>query len=213
MANELSLVSLDKVAADSSITTEKVANGDQVETATTTNTTSIDVKVSSSNFFMMDSVPDTHRYRLTSFAPQNQRQFLKTVQRETMLLRESLPIGILVKGFEDRMDLYSVMIEGPEKTPYEDGLFLFDIHLPPAYPSVPPLVHYIAFCTDRLNPNLYEEGKVCVSLLGTWNGKGTEVWTTSSSLLQLLVSIQGMLGSLYYASIFSSCICMSQQQV
>jgi len=85
------------------------------------------------------------------------------------------------------------MIEGPEKTPYEDGLFLFDIHLPPAYPSVPPLVHYIAFCTDRLNPNLYEEGKVCVSLLGTWNGRGTEVWTSSSSLLQLFVSIQGLI--------------------
>jgi ubiquitin-conjugating enzyme E2 O len=29
--------------------------------------------------------------------------------------------------------------------------------------------------------------------LGTWNGKGTEVWTSSSSLLQLFVSIQGLI--------------------
>ena len=44
-----------------------------------------------------------------------------------------------------------------------------------------------------LNPNLYEEGKVCVSLLGTWSGKGTETWTPDSNLLQLLVSIQGLI--------------------
>lgn len=84
-----------------------------------------------------------------------------------------------------------MMILGPEKTPYEDGIFFFDIQLPATYPSTPPLVHYVSFCTDRLNPNLYEEGKVCVSLLGTWSGKGTEVWTSSSSILQVLVSIQG----------------------
>lgn len=84
-----------------------------------------------------------------------------------------------------------MMIRGPEKTPYEDGIFFFDIQLPSNYPTSPPLVHYVSFCTDRLNPNLYEEGKVCVSLLGTWSGKGTEVWTSNSSILQLLVSIQG----------------------
>ena len=56
---------------------------------------------------------------------------------------------------------------------------------------MPPTCHYISYCTDRLNPNLYEDGKVCVSLLGTWNGRGTETWTPNSNLLQLLVSIQG----------------------
>lgn len=45
----------------------------------------------------------------------------------------------------------------------------------------------------RLNPNLYENGKVCLSLLNTWTGKGTEVWDPQeSSILQVLVSIQGL---------------------
>ena len=61
------------------------------------------------------------------------------------------------------------------------------------YPKVPPLVHYISFVADKLNPNLYEDGKVCVSLLGTWSGKGTETWTPNSNMLQLLVSIQGLI--------------------
>ena len=45
----------------------------------------------------------------------------------------------------------------------------------------------------RLNPNLYEEGKVCLSLLNTWTGRGNEVWDPkSSSILQVLVSLQGL---------------------
>lgn len=63
------------------------------------------------------------------------------------------------------------MIKGPKRTPYEDGLFFFDFQFPADYPKVPPLCHYISYCSDRLNPNLYEGGKVCVSLLGTWGGK------------------------------------------
>lgn len=45
----------------------------------------------------------------------------------------------------------------------------------------------------RINPNLYEEGKVCLSLLNTWTGRGNEVWDPStSSILQVLVSLQGL---------------------
>jgi ubiquitin-conjugating enzyme E2 O len=41
--------------------------------------------------------------------------------------------------------------------------------------------------------NLYEEGKVCLSILGTWAGDRNESWSPSrSSLLQALVSIQGL---------------------
>lgn len=45
----------------------------------------------------------------------------------------------------------------------------------------------------RLNPNLYESGRVCLSLLNTWNGSGTEVWNPgSSSILQVLLSFQAL---------------------
>jgi ubiquitin-protein ligase len=63
------------------------------------------------------------------------------------------------------------MMVGPSCTPYEDGLFFFEIQLPNDYPVTPPRVHFLSFCSDRLNPNLYEDGKVCVSLLGTWTGR------------------------------------------
>lgn len=144
-------------------------------------------------FSIDETAPDSHKFKLTMFQPTDPTNFFRTVSKELKLLKSSLPPGVWVKGFEDRIDLYSVMFRGPEKTPYEDGLFLFDFQLSADYPAAPPLCHYISYCSDRLNPNLYEDGKVCVSLLGTWSGRGTEVWTSSSTLLQVIVSIQGLI--------------------
>ena len=46
----------------------------------------------------------------------------------------------------------------------------------------------------RFNPNLYKNGKVCLSLLGTWSGAAGEVWDASaSSICQVLVSIQSLI--------------------
>ncbi|CAH8497953.1 unnamed protein product [Dicrocoelium dendriticum] len=43
-------------------------------------------------------------------------------------------------------------------------------------------------------PDEYREGHVCLSLLGTWSGKGLENWNAeSSNLLQLVVSLQGLI--------------------
>lgn len=155
------------------------------------------------------------------------------------------------------MDLLRAVIVGAYGTPYQDGLFFFDFHLPPEYPDVPPVrnlplslslslqlhysmqesvildnsgnvneakiyvffsifwpftmshirssIHFFKLFVImmqsayyhsggwRINPNLYEEGKVCLSLLNTWTGRGNEVWDpSSSSILQVLVSLQGL---------------------
>ncbi|GAB0092462.1 (E3-independent) E2 ubiquitin-conjugating enzyme [Sergentomyia squamirostris] len=149
--------------------------------------------VPSDCFVVMDSAPNTHKYHLTIFHPTNPQQFFRAVQREHKLLRTALPSGVWVRAFEDRVDLFSVMIEGPKNTPYEGGMFLFDIQLCDDYPLMAPLCYYISYCSDRLNPNLYEDGKVCVSLLGTWSGRGSETWGPDSTLLQVIVSIQGLI--------------------
>ncbi|KAF5302090.1 hypothetical protein FQR65_LT08640 [Abscondita terminalis] len=142
---------------------------------------------------LLDEVHFSHRFYSSKFEPTDRQRFFKAVQKEFKLLKESLPPGVWVRSYANRMDLLSVMIEGPKKTPYEDGLFLFDLQLSQDYPRSPPLCHYISYSSERLNPNLYVEGKVCISLLGTWLGKGTEVWGTNSTLLQLIVSIQGLI--------------------
>ncbi|XP_028912922.1 (E3-independent) E2 ubiquitin-conjugating enzyme [Ornithorhynchus anatinus] len=144
-------------------------------------------------FSVLESAPFNHSFKKIEFQPPEAKKFFSTVRKEMALLATSLPDGIMVKTFEDRMDLFSALIKGPTRTPYEDGLFLFDIQLPNIYPAVPPHFCYLSQCSGRLNPNLYDNGKVCVSLLGTWIGKGTERWTSKSSLLQVLISIQGLI--------------------
>ena len=67
---------------------------------------------------------------------------LKAVNRELRLLRSALPDGIYVKAYEDRLDLFSCMMRGPHGTPYDHGLFIFDVQLPQDYPQKPPLVYY-----------------------------------------------------------------------
>jgi ubiquitin-conjugating enzyme E2 O len=117
------------------------------------------------------------------------------------------------------MDLLRAVMIGPQGTPYHDGLFFFDAHFPPSYPTIPPVsiqslsvwyvihfhiwikkivlmplqvVHYHAGGL-RLNPNLYACGKVCLSLLGTWQGKSCEKWNPAqSTMLQVLISIQAL---------------------
>ncbi|CAI0546313.1 unnamed protein product [Linum tenue] len=91
------------------------------------------------------------------------------------------------------MDLLRAVIVGADGTPYSDGLFFFDISFPVEYPSVPPEVHYHVGGLD-INPNLYSNGYVCLSLLGTWSGSHNENWQPSfSNVLQVLLSIQALL--------------------
>ncbi|KAI8567686.1 hypothetical protein RHMOL_Rhmol02G0141000 [Rhododendron molle] len=123
---------------------------------------------------------------------QVKRGWLKKVQQEWSMLEKNLPETIYVRIYEERMDLMRVAIVGASGTPYHDGLFFFDIFLPPEYPQEPPLVNYKSGGL-RVNPNLYESGKVCLSLLNTWTGSGTEVWNPgSSTILQVLLSLQAL---------------------
>lgn len=116
----------------------------------------------------------------------------RKIAKEWKILEKDLPDSIYVRVYEQRIDLLRAVIIGAAGTPYHDGLFFFDIVLPSDYPNQPPKVYYHAHGL-RLNPNLYSNGTVCLSLIHTWTGQGVELWTPAkSTILQLLVSIQGL---------------------
>lgn len=46
------------------------------------------------------------------------------------------------------MDLLRAVIVGAPGTPYHDGLFFFDIYLPPEYPHEPPVSIYVWLCSS-----------------------------------------------------------------
>ncbi|KAJ6509383.1 hypothetical protein C8R47DRAFT_1098497 [Mycena vitilis] len=145
-------------------------------------------------FEVLPSAPEDHAY-YTSAPAQPSKQFLGRLTREYRVLASSLPDNILVRAYEDRTDLLRSLIIGPENTPYEDAPFVIDWMLDSNFPHSPPIAHFLSWTNGngRVNPNLYEEGKVCLSILGTWAGDKNEIWNSArSSLLQAFVSIQGL---------------------
>jgi len=120
-----------------------------------------------------------------------------SIAKELAVLTTNLPVAwnssIFLQVDETRVDIIKALIIGPEGTPYQNGCYLFDIFLGASYNQTAPSVKYMTTNGGkfRFNPNLYAEGKVCLSLLGTWNGPG---WVAGkSTLLQVLVSIQSMI--------------------
>ena len=84
------------------------------------------------------------------------------------------------------------MIIGPKDTPYEYGIYLFTFHFPSNYPSSPPKLIFKTVDLDgntRFNPNLYRNGKVCLSILNTWYGDSWSSCQTIRSILMTLITI------------------------
>ncbi|OUC42894.1 ubiquitin--protein ligase [Trichinella nativa] len=123
----------------------------------------------------------------------------KRIAREIASLENNIPLNesnsIFVCIDESRCDLMKVLITGPDQTPYQNGCFEFDVFFPANYPFVPPKMTFLTTNSGevRFNPNLYQDGKVCLSILNTWEGRPEEKWNPYCSLLQLLVSVQALI--------------------
>ena len=127
----------------------------------------------------------------------NSEQILR-LNKEFNICKKSISINSDASMFfyvqSDKINKMKFIISGPKDTPYDQGLYIFDMTITKDFPSKPPLVHFLNHGSQRFNPNLYNCGKVCLSLLGTWKGDKGESWNLStSSLFQILVSIQSQI--------------------
>ncbi|KAL8813294.1 MAG: hypothetical protein Q9200_000364 [Gallowayella weberi] len=97
------------------------------------------------------------------------KEWLRAVSREHNIMRTSLPEGVYVRTWESDLDQ-------------------FPLEAPKAF------FHSWTNGVGRINPNLYEDGKVCLSLLGTWQGDSDEEeWVAGkSTVLQIIVSLLGL---------------------
>ena len=96
--------------------------------------------------------------------------------------------GIYYEHDEKNMLMgYVLIIPQNEGTPYQFGNYLFTIEYPTNYPYSPPKMTYLTNNGNtRFHPNLYRNGKVCLSLLNTWKG---EQWTSCNTLSSILLNV------------------------
>lgn len=162
-------------------TSEKTANGATSDPPT--------------SFLILDTPPPLDHHYLSHTASSSST-FARRIAKEHKILRSSLPPGIFVRTWESRLDLLRVLLIGSSDTPYEYAPFIIDFHLGSAYPQQPPVAFFHSWTNGNgpVNPNLYEDGKICLSLLGTWHAdERNESWSPAkSTLLQVLVSIMGL---------------------
>ena len=79
------------------------------------------------------------------------------------------------------------LIFGPEDSLYENGIYLFKFDFPTDYPYKPPILTYLTNDGEtRFHPNLYRNGKVCLSILNTWKG---EQWTSCQNIKTVLLTL------------------------
>jgi ubiquitin-protein ligase len=99
--------------------------------------------------------------------------------------------NIYYKHDEENILKGYALIIGQKNTPYGYGYYFFEFNFPDNYPFSPPVVRYLTNDgTMRFNPNLYTNGKVCLSLLNTWSGEG---WTSCQTITSILITLSSVL--------------------
>lgn len=128
---------------------------------------------------------------------------IKRIFNEIKELEDSKQIlidsGIYFHYDEDNLEKVYVMFVGPDDTPYEKGFYFFELTYPDNYPMTPPAMKYYTQgylynkkknnIKIRFNPNLYTNGKVCLSMLNTWKGPG---WVPTNTISNVLVAVQAL---------------------
>jgi ubiquitin-protein ligase len=150
--------------------------------------------------FSMNELIPNHIFNEKKSVKLDQKS-LKRLITEISSFKTGLPLNydstIWLRVAKNNMNLITFLISGPKDTPYENGLFEFHAFIPDGYPNKVPEVKLNTTGNGkfRFNPNLYNTGKVCLSLLGTWSTNDlSEKWNPeTSSFLQILVSIQSLI--------------------
>ncbi|KVI04259.1 Ubiquitin-conjugating enzyme, E2 [Cynara cardunculus var. scolymus] len=93
-----------------------------------------EVKMKFDHFKLFDIVDDFADHHFNDAGFQGQRYFSLYNSSSLCVTTDT----IFVRAYETRMDLLRAVVVGAAGTPYHDGLFVFDMHLPPTYPDSPP---------------------------------------------------------------------------
>lgn len=119
---------------------------------------------------------------------------------------------------EDDLFVWEAMIQGPEGTPYEGGVFPAELKFPKDYPLMPPTMKFLcdiwhpngmlasSYPPLRLlglshanNPLVYANGVVCISILHPPGDdpnhyeQASERWSPIQSVEKILISVMSMI--------------------
>lgn len=121
---------------------------------------------------------------------------LKRLQSEYKSICKDINMCYSIFPIDDNLFKWNFIVVGPPDTIYEGGIFNGYIVFSLEYPITPPSVYF----NNIIHPNVYEDGKVCISILhegvdNMGHEKPCERWTPSYTVDSIMVSIVSILSS------------------
>jgi ubiquitin-conjugating enzyme E2 G2 len=136
----------------------------------------------------------------------------KRLFQEYKALLTAPPDGITAGPVnEDDLFVWEALIQGPEGTPFEGGIFPAELKFPKDYPLNPPKMKFLGeiwYAGDATSahlanayrhPNVYPNGEVCISILHPPGDdpnhyeQASERWSPIQSVEKILISVMSML--------------------
>ncbi|QSL64889.1 hypothetical protein MERGE_002193 [Pneumocystis wakefieldiae] len=122
---------------------------------------------------------------------------LRRLFTEYKELISNAPHGIMAGPMdESNFFEWECLLEGPQDTPFEGGLFPAVLKFPKDYPLNPPVMK---FTCEMFHPNVYPDGTVCISILHAPGDdpnmyeSSSERWSPVQSVEKILLSVMSML--------------------
>jgi len=109
---------------------------------------------------------------------------LRPLQETERLVADPAP-GISAAPHEDNLRYFDVTIQGPDGSPFQNGVFRLELFLPEEYPMAPPKVRFL---TKIYHPNIDKLGRICLDIL-------KDKWSPALQIRTVLLSIQALLSS------------------
>ncbi|TIA89928.1 hypothetical protein E3P99_01834 [Wallemia hederae] len=114
------------------------------------------------------------------------------------LSTQSLDDSMFTAGPINEQNLFEweALIQGPDDTPFEGGVFAATLSFPKDYPLAP---FKMKFTPPIFHPNVYEDGNVCISILHPPGDdpmmyeRSSERWSPVQSVEKVLLSVISML--------------------
>ena len=122
---------------------------------------------------------------------------IKRLQNELKQLLKEPNYFFSVFPNDKNFHKWDIILIGPPDTLFEGFIIKAEMEFPTEYPSKPP---HFKFITNLFHPNVYTDGKVCISILHEGVDEFgyesvSERWNPSQSVNSILMSILSMLAA------------------
>lgn len=108
---------------------------------------------------------------------------LQRLQYELKNAKELDEYGIVIETDETNIYKWTITMQGPDDSPYQEGTFKLSVEFPSNYPFAPPSINFI---TKIYHCNVNNSGGICLDIL-------KDQWSPALTINKVVLSIISLL--------------------